>query len=124
MGRSFPTGCGGGDSGSGRLVASPGRVRPGCVRGRGGWVCGRGGLPTRAVTAAVPAIGRPGGAAVDVGDQGGDEVFVAVGEERLGPRLDRRFAGPGGLSGGAVAVEARSAGRDPFAEPVAGLGEV
>ena len=46
--------------------------------------------------------------ALDVGDDERDEVIVAVGDFDFFDGVRRRFAGPGGLAGGAVAVEACS----------------
>lgn len=65
-------------------------------------------------------------AAVDVVGHELDEVLGPVDDGLLGRGLVdvRVFAGPDGLSRGAVAVEAGAAGRDPVAEAFAGVGEV
>ena len=53
-----------------------------------------------------------------------DEVGVSIGDDGFVVGGLGFFAGPGGLAGGSVAVEAGAGGGDPVAQAVAGVGEV
>lgn len=61
---------------------------------------------------------------VDLVDDVLDEVGVSVGDDGLVLDGLGFFAGPCGLSGGTVSVEAGTGCGDPVAEEVAGVGEV
>src|SRR5699024_3219995 len=63
-------------------------------------------------------------ATFDVGDDERDEVLVTVGDRGVFDRVGVVLSGPGGLSGGAVAIQSSAGGGYPVAQALPCVGEV
>src|SRR3546814_14105131 len=99
----------------------------GCWTGRFVWLWTTAGFPqlARSVSEGVAfEVGLDLVSCMDVVHHELHEVGVPIGDRGFASGKCCRFAGPGGLPGGSVAVQSSTAGGDPVPQSVPGFGEV